>query len=152
MVVIMLVGLIALISIASYTGTENNVRVELNTLALAISYMRQTSITSHDKQQIIFDLNNHSYSYCGIKHPLRNNVQFGYISGIKGPPSSPIHELKSAVTFPHKSLVVTHLGVSSSGTIYLTDKAHTCTYALSVPVGCSEVLKKYRWENGWREL
>jgi len=125
------------------------VRVEVDKLCNVLRYLQRSAMVSNSKQTISFNEKNGSYRFEGQSHKLAKQVIFGFTSGTKGPPSSPIRLVTSPITFKGNKLVFTPEGIMSSGTIYLTDRERKFLYAVSVSVANVSYIRKYLYDGKW---
>jgi type II secretory pathway pseudopilin PulG len=129
------------------------VRMEMDTLYTRILALQHRARLTNTDQALIFDVDANSYHDDTRLHHLTPPVCFGFPSAVKGPPSQPNAQLKSAVTFPENRIVVKPDGdVMSSGSVYLTDKNRQCLYALTISVAQVSYVRCYIYENGWARL
>ena len=144
---------------------------EVDKLFTVFSYLQQKAIATNQPQEVFFDLKENSYSYnlkdnnqSTICHPelvsgstpsckLPEVIKFGFLSGTKGPPSSPSSPISSAVTFKnvgdnlYKALFYAD-GKIQPGTVYLVDKDQKFMMALTCPISQVSCIRKYRYDSG----
>ncbi len=128
------------------------VRSEVEKLHAACFYLQQCALTSHQKQVLVFDLENNRYSFDGRTEQLQPPVVFGVVPGAQGPPSSPYRTIKSPVTFPGNKIVFHPDGIVSSGTVYLTDQDKKIFYGISSGIAQVSHVRKYRYTDKWMLL
>ena len=128
------------------------VRAELETMYTLITYLHYYALATAQDQELSFDCVRNAYTYRNITRSLGSGVVFGVVPGTQGPPSNPVRDISSPVTFANSALVCSAQGVLSSGAVYLVDAQKKCGYALSVAVGTGSVLKKYRYGTTWVEV
>jgi len=80
---------------------------------------------------------------------LAHGVEFGIRPNIKGPPATPTEILKKPITFVGSKIMCEPHGTLQAGTLYLTDKEHTCLYALSIGVGQISYIRRYVYTDKW---
>ena len=69
------------------------VRQEAEKLALICRYLQHVAMMSNEQKVLLFDLKQHCYKYDNCSVKLSNQVKFGVLEGVKGPPSNPVHYL-----------------------------------------------------------
>jgi prepilin-type N-terminal cleavage/methylation domain-containing protein len=150
MVVIALLGFFALLALPRMLWhVRSQVRHELEALALMLSHMQQRALVSGQEQHMIFDTQQHTYSFEGIVYHLPPSVRFGFLPHVQGSPGNPNKVLADAVTFDHHIVKVHPMGVISAGTVYLTDVHHQVLYALTCSVGTIAAIRIYVFNNQW---
>ena len=128
---------------------------ELQELHSIVSYLQHKSMATNTIQKLYIHPNNHSYSYeknnHAVTHILNDNVKFGFMERVKGPPSSPKKAIEKSITF-HKNIIEFYpQGTVSSGTIYLTDKNKHYLQALTCGISHISHIRTYLFtENKWR--
>lgn len=125
------------------------VATETEKLYAACLYMQRMAMASGQEQQILLDQKTQTYVYGATEQKLPVGVIFGFIPGVKGPPSTPLTPIRSAITFPESTILFYPNGLIQPGTVYLTDKDATCMYALSCPVSQVSYVRRYRYADGW---
>jgi len=128
------------------------VRSEVDKLYAACMYLQQCALTTGQEHELSFDQNKNSYNFAGKTEKLRNPVVFGFIPGVKGPPSSPSKKIKKPITFKGKKIVFSPMGTISSGTVYLADGDKKILYALSNGIAHISHLRKYSYTSKWNLL
>lgn len=126
------------------------VATETEKLYAACLYMQRLAMVTGHEQQLLFDQKTQSYVYGATQQKLPAGVTFGFIPGIKGPPSSPFAPIRSAITFPDSKISFYPNGLIQAGTVYLSDQNTTCMYALSCPVSQVSYVRRYRYADGWK--
>ena len=88
---------------------------------------------------------------------LHPEVIFGVQQGLCGPPSSAHHPISDPITWRHKKIVfyppdhpLSSAGGIASGTVYLTDRARSCSYALTCDASYGSILRRYQYKDGWK--
>jgi type II secretory pathway pseudopilin PulG len=128
------------------------VRAELEQLYTRILYLQARAITSNQELSLTFDGPTNSYTFAEQKLSLANQVEFGTTPAALGPPSHPTSPLVTAITFPKNTLTFYPDGTMQAGALYLTDRHHTCLYALTVPIGNNPCVRKYSFHETWKLL
>jgi prepilin-type N-terminal cleavage/methylation domain-containing protein len=150
MVVIGVLGCIIMLTTVNFNFLNEAVlHQEVEKLYAACMHAQQIALTSSQDQIMLFDLGDKTYTFNGHKERLPQNIEFGYIVGAKGPPSSPINTIINPVTFKSRQIVFSASGIISPGTIYLTDTQKHHMYALSSPISQVSYLRKYRYDSKW---
>lgn len=122
---------------------------EVDRLYAACMYLQQCALSGNQDYMLEFDEKKNEYSFDGRVERLEPPVRFGFTEGVKGPPSSPRNNIKSAITFPGKRIMFYSDGVISSGTVYLTDGSDSVLYALSNGIAHVSHLRKYSYNDTW---
>jgi hypothetical protein len=125
------------------------VHTEIDLLYNTCCSLQHLAMATHHEQELLFDENNHCYSYNGHCHRLPSCVHFGITADAKGPPANPDAPLKAAITFLGKKITFSEQGIIGAGAIYLIDDDHNL-YALSSGVGHVSFLRKYRYDGSWK--
>lgn len=135
---------------------------ELEKLVMTFSYLQQRSIATAQQKTLTFDTGMNSYSYIGpqnklLRIALGKNIKFGFIDGVKGPPSQPTQPITKAITFPHskekEAATFNPEGKISPGTVYLIDANKRIMGALTCPISGVSYIRKYKYVNGkWQTL
>lgn len=135
---------------------------ELEKLVMTFSYLQQRSIATTQQEYLIFSTETNSYSYTGPQNKLIHvvlgkNIKFGFIDGVKGPPSSPTQPITKAITFTHSKekqiATFSPEGKISPGTVYLIDANKMGMGALTCPISGVSYIRKYKYANGkWQTL
>ncbi|MBA3751675.1 hypothetical protein H0X06_02640 [Candidatus Dependentiae bacterium] len=152
-----LVQLLILISVPLvFISKQPEVYRELRRLSAVMLYLKRKALIEKKSFTLTFFPERRSYK-ADCEHVLHPDVMFGTQEGVCGPPSNPKHALKQAITWEEKKIVFyptdtlsDSLGKISSGAVYLTDKAKTCTYALTCDISYGTVIRCYRYDNGWK--
>lgn len=151
-----LMVVIALCMIIISLGTVNTkflnkaaVHVYINELYNTCYFLQRMAMATGHIQELVLDSTSQSYSYNGHNCKLPSIVQFGIISGAKGPPSSPNKIIVQAITFPDKKIHFYPDGIIESGTVYLCDASGKDLYALTSGITPVSFLRKYRYDGKW---
>jgi len=152
LVVICLCALIANIALVHLSFLDEIIaHTEIDKLMTACLYMQQLAIATNEEQYLIFDEYKHTYRFGAYHEKLPKQVCFGVLSGVKGPPGSPVSLIEKAITFPAKRICFYPTGIVSSGTVYCVSKKRHILYALSNAVSQVSYLRWYRYEKGtWK--
>jgi prepilin-type N-terminal cleavage/methylation domain-containing protein len=138
-----------------YQGTMDQfmARTELDTLYLVFITLSQKAYYSNKDFTLTFNTHEHSYRYENVHHKLAPGVLFGYLSNLQGPPSHPIHPLTHPITFINNQVTFYRDGAIQAGTVYITDKNNSVSYALSSPIAQISYLRRYFYaNNAWALL
>jgi len=125
------------------------VATETEKLYATCLYMQRCAMVSGQEQQLAFDTQAQTYMYGVTRESLPVGVSFGFIPGVKGPPSSPSTPIHAAVTFTGSKISFYPNGLIQAGTVYLVDDKKQCMYALSCPVSQVSYVRRYHYANGW---
>ncbi|MGC2310433.1 MAG: prepilin-type N-terminal cleavage/methylation domain-containing protein [Candidatus Babeliaceae bacterium] len=125
-------------------------RTELDTLYMVFMALSNKAQLKHHDIILTFDPTKHTYHYENKEHQLAPYTLFGYQEYAQGPPSQPTHLLAQPITFGSNQVIFYADGTIKSGTVYLTDKNHQVTYALSCPIAQISYLRRYVYDhNSW---
>jgi len=153
LVVITIIALIAAIAGTSHHFIHRTfVRAEVEKLRTICTYLQQRAMASGSQCRLQFDRTTNSYRFDDEKHILPPQVQFGVLSGVKGPPSSPSHQLTSPITFEKDQILFQPDGIFKPGTVYLVGKDSQTLYALSVGIGTVSYMRTYCYTGRWNPL
>jgi prepilin-type N-terminal cleavage/methylation domain-containing protein len=141
--------LVSLIGINARFMNKIIARNEIDLLYATCINLQRLATASRIQQQISFDEKKNAYSYNSYQHTLPQSLQFQTLPDAKGPPSSPVHQLSSAITFTNKTINFYADGIIQSGTIYLLDTQTNSLYALSSGIAPISFLRKYRYDGTW---
>ncbi len=125
---------------------------ELKKLHTICMYLQQSALASNQKQELVFNKGNRSYSYKGHQEKLPAHVMFGLLPGAKGPPANPRGVPKSPITFKGERITFHPNGVIKPGTVYLVDENKQFMYGMSCSVAQVSYLRKYRYDGSWHIL
>jgi len=128
------------------------VRADIEKLYTVCVYLRQKAVSTQQEQVLEFDFKNNTYRYDSGLHYLNSGVVYGFIEGVKGPPSAPQKHIAKCSTFDRDRITFYPDGVIQSGTLYVTDSAGKTLYALTCGIGQISFLRKYRYDNSWHIL
>jgi len=129
------------------------VRGEAKKLYQVCSHLRSKALATQSEHTVTFDTKNNFYFVDGVQEKLPRFVQFGFLSGTKGPPSTSTIPITSAITFKKNRILFGPSGKVQAGTVYLVDKNKKHMYALSSPVSHIPLLRIYYHDGKkWRLL
>ena len=104
-------------------------------------------MATHTTQKLFIDEETQSYFYYestnAIMHTLNNTILFGFIEGIKGPPSAPRKLIIKPITFHNNAIEFYPQGTISSGTLYMTDKNKHHMQAITCGVSHVSCIRRY---------
>lgn len=141
---------------------QQNVLTDLHRLFTVFSFVQYKAMASNALQKITFDVEKNSYTYNSLTNKettvtLSPGNRFGFIQGVKGPPSSPTSIIKKAITFQSPSgetraNLMTN-GKILPGTVYIINQKATILCALTCPVSQVSYIRLYVYKNGqWTSL
>lgn len=129
---------------------------EVEKLASVFYYLQQKSITLNQEQYLKFNLKSNSYFYLGKDNKIQNyflpeDVRFGIIDGVLGPPTKPVDVIKNVISFKQVQDNIFEVtfytdGIISSGIVYFTNKDKKSLMALSCPVSPYSCVRKYKYQ------
>lgn len=149
-IVLALVSIIVSLSMLNVQSFNTlTVRIEIEKLYATCFYLQQKALSSQTKQILKFDLHKGAYIYDNHYEQLSPRVIYGFIDGVKGPPSSPQELISKKSSFDNDQIVFYPDGVIQAGALYLTDVNKKTLYALTSGVGHISFLRKYRYDGSW---
>lgn len=149
-VVLALITLTLSIGIFYWRSSKNNiVFMELERLYALCMLVHHRAQADGCSYTITIDPKTKTLSTPFFSETLAEGVEFGVLSGVRGPPGIPTDTLKKPITFVGSKIVCDPQGVIQPGTLYLTDSARSCLYALSVAVSQISYIRRYIYTNGW---
>ena len=152
-IVMALIGIMASIVFVYGTYMYRAVaKQEIEKLAIICRYLQHAAMMSNIPRSLIFDPKTRSYSYDGTRECLPKSVEFGVLFGAKGPPSNPIRQIQSPITFENERIIFHPDGIIQPGTVYLISKDKQVMYALSSPVSQVSYMRIYRYDGSWKCL
>ncbi len=99
------------------------------------------------EQSVVFEEEKDQYvTSTGEVHKLVQNVHFGVIPGVAGPPAEPHESLSHAITFVQHKIIFHPTGVIQSGSAYLVDKDKQILYAVTVAVSGVSYVRLYKYD------
>jgi type II secretory pathway pseudopilin PulG len=125
------------------------VRSELALLHSTCRYAQKSAIAMHQEQRIVLDLSAHAYTYGATRHVLHAGVIFGFPPLAKGPPAHPEALLTKPSSFVDNTIVCYPTGIISAGSLYLSNAARSCCYALSNGVSQVSYVRCYEYQGKW---
>ncbi len=148
MLVIALIAIITALSVSGLSFIERFcVRTEAERLAALCMTAYTTALATQTLQEIVIDSTHNAISWQGRTEHLSSGVIFGVLPHAHGPPSRPISTLTSPCTFPDNRICFYPDATVSAGAVYLTSKARTCLYALTIHVGSITYLRIYGYRD-----
>ncbi len=123
---------------------------EMNLLCAACACLQQQAIATNTVQELVFDVQNKSYSCNGHTHTLAPQVIFGVPEQVYGPPSAPYKLLTEPLSFAHATIYFYPEGMMSAGMVCFTDINRKHLYAVSSAVAHVSSMRRYRYQKGWR--
>ena len=160
LIVLAIIAVLAGITVPQFFSLKQQALTnDIDQLFLICAYLQQKSISRYASLSLTFDLSDNSYSYLGINNKqttvlLSNNICYGFIPNVKGPPGDPTKPITSAITFDAKS--TTHSitffsdGKISPGTAYIVDSKKNIMGALTCGLAHMSYMRKYRYhQNKW---
>jgi hypothetical protein len=145
-----------LISLAvNHTSFMNRsiLRVELEKMYALFFYLQHLAIARNQQEVLTFDMATNSY--CSDHHTERlpPGFKFGFLPHAFGPPSKPIKEITTSITFVDNKAFFYPDGTFSAGTIYMVDTDHMTMYALTSAVSPVSFIRKYRYvQSSWNPI
>lgn len=128
------------------------VKQEIEKLALICRYLQNAAMMSNTPRMLVFDIKKPGYTYEGGSELLPSSVEFGVLSGAKGPPSNPTRQIQSPITFENERIIFHPDGIIQPGTVYLVSKDKQVMYALSSPVSQVSYMRIYKYDGSWQCL
>lgn len=126
-------------------------RAEIEKLYALFLYLQQYALLTGNQQTITFNTAHNTYQTSNKTTPLAAGIRFGFLPGTYGPPSSPTHPIKQAVTFDKHQIKFGSDGTISSGTLYLTDSKNSFMYAVTTPIAHIPYIRKYYYTmHAWK--
>lgn len=145
--------MLATIAVPTWRFFKRQTIVEqLNQLQIICATTQQRATNTQIKQIVSLDSSNQSYFFSNHSEKLFPEISFGFIAGLKGPPSNPKKLVTQAITFPDQAITFYPDGTISAGTLYLTNRDKQ-QYALTVPISKETFVRKYQYLRGqWISL
>jgi hypothetical protein len=125
------------------------VRAEVEQLYTLCYVLQRRAMMEGRTHTIIFDVAHNSYIDGVQEYRLPSAVRFGTAPQVKGPPSSPDALITYPVTFKNNAISMTPDGIMQPGAVYITDRNHSITYAISCAVAHVSYLRKYQYTKSW---
>lgn len=120
---------------------------ELDRLHTVCIFLQKQSIYTGQKKILTFNATEGTYFYNQQKVELTDNVKFGVMGGVMGPPANPEGLITSPISFLNQKIIFYPNGTISAGTAYLTNQQQTTLYALTIAVSQVAFIRKYRYQN-----
>lgn len=142
-------------ALASTNGSflrKSLVRAEIEKLHTICCYLKQVALVTNKQCVLTFDCDAGCYKYEDTIETLPKQLRFGAAADVLGPPSAPTKPIKKGVTFPSNQIVFYPTGIVHAGSVYISDKDYTYTYALSCAVSHVSYLRKYCYNAHWELL
>ena len=147
LIVVTLIAILATLAIPSWKFLKHQQIIEqLNQLQIICTTSQQKATSTQEKQTLTFEPNAHNFFFNQHTEKLLPGVSFGFLPGLKGPPSHPKKPITQAITFPDQTITFYPDGTISAGTIYLINQQKE-QYALTVPISKATFARKYRYQN-----
>ncbi|MBN1549324.1 hypothetical protein JW872_01540 [Candidatus Babeliales bacterium] len=128
---------------------ESKVKTELHMLMNACELQQQRAVMEQRSCTIVLHPECHAYSYDDMTVTFPPEVRFHLGDGIKGPPAAPRNFPSDVVTFERHTITFYAEGTIQAGSIYCSDPAHRCQYALTIPVEGPPRVCLYRYNGRW---
>ena len=128
------------------------VKQEIEKLAIMCRYLQHAAMMSNSPKVLTFDRKAGAYWCDGAQERLPREVEFGVLSGAKGPPSSPTYQIQIPITFENERIIFHPDGIIQPGTVYLISKDKQIMYALSSPVSQYSFMRIYKYDGSWQCL
>ncbi|HRN78301.1 MAG TPA: prepilin-type N-terminal cleavage/methylation domain-containing protein [Candidatus Dependentiae bacterium] len=128
------------------------VRAEIEKLYTTCQHARCLAMATNQIQTIYFNTRDNTYSFGDRHEKLTQGIQFGFITGSKGPPAQPQLPLYKPITFQGDKIIFYPDGIVTSGTVYLIDAQGHTMYALSNAVAQVSYLRLYVYRTGWKKI
>jgi len=152
-IVVALITLAVTLSVNNFGLFERLlVRTQAEKLFLTCRYLQQCAIINNQEYSLEFDPQKNSYSYNNQENILFKSVKLGFLPGVYGPPSNPVHAIKNPITFTHNKITFHPDGIIQSGTVYLIDENTNAMYAITSPISQFSFLRLYRYNGKWHCL
>jgi len=123
---------------------------ELNSLYTAVLEVQHKALVSNTQQVLTIDINKHCYHWLGKSHSLHHSNQFGYLSGVKGPPSNPTMPLQNSCSFYKHQIVFYPDGHIDPGSVYMIGLKSNLMYALCIGISQVSFVRKYYFNRTWK--
>jgi type II secretory pathway pseudopilin PulG len=144
------------LSLSALRFHEYSVCQEIQKLRYFILCMQHQSRLGNEMKSITFCPSDTACCYTTEDKKtyfFHNEVFFGFQRGLLGPPSRPTKPIEQAITFSHNTVCSYEDGMLDAGTIYMTNKDKSITYALTTAVGSESLCRIYKFDAGsWHLL
>lgn len=134
------------------------VRSEAERIVALLVSLQATALGTGQKQELLINLEQHAFviqkqSAVALAKTdkidyLADGVLFSILPNVKGPPSRPTERINSPCTFLDNCIQFYPDGTITSGALYITDKAQTTLYAITVPVDAIRCIRLYKYTHG----
>lgn len=153
LIVLAIIAVLACMTVPQFFSLKKQALTnDIDQLFTVCAYLQQKAISRHTFFYLSFDEENNSYTYPGINNKqttisLSNNICYGFIPKVKGPPGDPTKPITSAITFDAKSSThsITFFsdGKISPGTVYFVDSKKKLMGALTCGLAHMSYMRKY---------
>lgn len=124
--------------------------LELHHLKATCQYLQCKARATNTDQILQCNSALHGYQYEGCTVPLVDQVRFGMVPGLLGPPSSAKSPVRKPITFHNEKIIFSGKGGLDSGSIYCIDATGAYQGAVTVGVGEGGYIRVYRYlGNRW---
>ncbi len=147
--VLTLLGFVALLAVGNSIFLHRLIiRSEIEKLYTICRYLQQCAMIQNKPCTLTFDQEHKKYTYEGHEQILPQQIDFGFLSDAKGPPSSPSSPIGKPITFVNNMITFWPEGIISAGTIYIVDSSCQYMFALTSPISQVSYLRKYQYGDG----
>ncbi|MCA9770409.1 prepilin-type N-terminal cleavage/methylation domain-containing protein [Candidatus Dependentiae bacterium] len=151
LIVLVLFVLITTLSITNFGFLHRSItRAELYHLYSLCYYLQHKAMATRQEQKLYIDISHNTYTYDNTTYQLPQSVSFGYLSGVKGPPTAPKKILSKPVTFKNDTVEFYPDGIISSGSIYIRDAYNNSLHALTNGIAHVSFIRLYIYNKTWR--
>jgi len=153
LVVIAIIALIAMLAgVPGQFLRRTMVRAEIEKLRTVCTHLQRRAMATGTPQTLQLHCAANHYQIDDERHALANQVRFGTLPGVKGPPASPSQLLNAATTFDKNQIVFQPNGTIQSGAIYLIETGNRYLYALTIGAGAVPYVRTYCYTGQWHPL
>ena len=148
MIVIALVAVVVSITLTSADFLLDTViKTEMHKLQAVCRSLQYQAQAENEQKSIQCDREKNCYMVEGRAFQLPTSLEFGFLTGSKGPPSNPTDLIKKSVTFKNDCITISPRGIIGSGTVYIINTKNQSMYALSSAVSAASYLRLYRYDH-----
>lgn len=133
----------------SIIADRSFVKIEIEKLYTIILYLQKKASINKQIESLFIDVEKNLYRFGNNIFYLAKNVKFGFVDGIKGPPSDPKNNINKSITFKNNTIFFYPDGNISAGIIYITDSKKSCFYALSSSAQEISYIRRYLYNQKW---
>ena len=133
----------------SIIADRSFLKIEIEKLYNIILYLQKKASINKQSESLFIDVEKNLYKFGNTIFYLAKNVEFGFIDGVKGPPSDPKNNITKAITFKNNTIFFYPDGNISAGIIYITDFKKSCLYALSSSAQEISYIRRYLYNQKW---